>query len=82
MHNVTSTLTSKGVYMIYEYVMYFGYASIIASVAMTVVSAFEPSVTLRRKALDSYDVVALKHIGQRNILSGVVNYSNTETVEQ
>lgn len=63
--------------MIYEYVMYFGYASIIASVAMTVVSAFEPSVTLRRKP----KTVTLKHIGAYNFAYGVVTMSNTSEKE-
>ena len=63
--------------MIYEYMMYAGYASIIASVAMTVVSAFDIDLQRRRKPVVARSVT-LKQIGQLTLLQGVTTYSNVE----
>lgn len=63
--------------MIYEYVMYFGYASIVTSLAMTLVSAFDVNVTMKRKP----KTVTLKQIGAYNFAYGVVTMSNTAEKE-
>lgn len=60
--------------MFYEYVMWLGYASIVASLAMTVASEFDVNVTLKR----TRQSVALKHYGQHVFMSDLVTLSKVE----